>query len=280
MTEKVTNYQCPACTGPLHFDPERGKLACDYCGSTYTVEEIEAYYRQKDQKAAEALAKDQAEETEALRQAAPVQTKADAAPGPAPTDSPDAGPAAGPDAGPAPVDGPDAGSAAGDAPWDTSQLSQDWGQEGERVMVLTCPSCGAQLICDAATAATACPYCGNPSIIPGQLTGALKPDYVIPFKKKKDAALEALKGHYKGRPYLPDAFTADNHIQEVKGIYVPFWLFDGTALGSASYEGLRTSVYTRGDDEITETAHYDVRRTGSVSFSRIPVDGSKKMPDE
>ena len=31
MPTQVTNYQCPACTGPLHFSAETGKLVCDYC---------------------------------------------------------------------------------------------------------------------------------------------------------------------------------------------------------------------------------------------------------
>lgn len=42
MPTQVTNYQCPACTGPLHFSAETGKLTCDYCGSAYDVAEIEA----------------------------------------------------------------------------------------------------------------------------------------------------------------------------------------------------------------------------------------------
>ena len=42
MPTQVTNYQCPACTGPLHFVGASGKLECDYCGSTYDVAEIEA----------------------------------------------------------------------------------------------------------------------------------------------------------------------------------------------------------------------------------------------
>ena len=55
-----------------------------------------------------------------------------------------------------------------------------------------CPSCGAELICDASTAATSCPYCGNPTVVPGQFSGALKPDYVIPLKLSKEDAVAAL----------------------------------------------------------------------------------------
>ena len=40
MAEKTTNYQCPACTGPLHYDGASGKLVCDYCGSAYDVKAV------------------------------------------------------------------------------------------------------------------------------------------------------------------------------------------------------------------------------------------------
>ena len=52
MPTQVTNYQCPACTGPLHFSAETGKLVCDYCSSAYDVAEIEALYAQKEAEAA------------------------------------------------------------------------------------------------------------------------------------------------------------------------------------------------------------------------------------
>ena len=52
---QVTNYQCPACTGPMHFVGSSGKLECDYCGSTYEVAEIEKLYEDKEEKAAAAM---------------------------------------------------------------------------------------------------------------------------------------------------------------------------------------------------------------------------------
>ena len=64
---------------------------------------------------------------------------------------------------------------------------------------------GAELICDATTAATSCPYCGNPTVVPGQFSGALKPEFVIPFKLSKEDAVAALKKHYQGKPFLPRA---------------------------------------------------------------------------
>ena len=55
MPTQVTNYQCPSCTGPLHYSGASGKLECDYCGSSYSVAEIEALYKEKEAKAAEAF---------------------------------------------------------------------------------------------------------------------------------------------------------------------------------------------------------------------------------
>lgn len=54
MPTQVTNYQCPSCTGPLHFSGASGRLECEYCGASYDVAEIEALYAEKEKKAAEA----------------------------------------------------------------------------------------------------------------------------------------------------------------------------------------------------------------------------------
>lgn len=164
--------------------------------------------------------------------------------------------------------------------WDTSDLSRDWGAEADGLRVYSCPSCGAELICDQSTAATACPYCGNPAIVPGQFSGALRPDYILPFRLSKDDAVQALRAHYKGKPFLPRSFTSANHIEQIQGVYVPFWLFDGGAEGAASYRASNTNVYETGDYEITETRHYHVVRAGSLAFEKIPVDASSKMPDD
>ena len=54
MPTQVTNYQCPSCTGPLHFSGASGRLECEYCGASYDVAGIEALYAEKEKKAAEA----------------------------------------------------------------------------------------------------------------------------------------------------------------------------------------------------------------------------------
>ena len=163
--------------------------------------------------------------------------------------------------------------------WDTSDMSDDWGADAAGMKSYSCPSCSAELICDATTAATSCPYCGNPTVVPGQFSGMLKPDYVIPFKVTKEEAIAKLKAHYKGKFLLPKRFSDENSIQEIKGVYVPFWMFDGQAQGDATYDATRVDTYTIGDTEYTDTYHYSVSRGGIVQFEKIPVDASSKMDD-
>ena len=110
--------------------------------------------------------------------------------------------------------------------WETT-AGGDW-QEGETdgLRSYVCKSCGGEIVGDANTAATACPFCGNPVVMMGQFSGALKPDLVIPFKLDKKAAKAGLMKHLTGKRLLPKIFKDQNHIDEIKGVYVPFWLFD------------------------------------------------------
>lgn len=225
MPIQITNYQCPACTGPLRFNGKTGKLVCDYCGSSYAVKEIEALYAEK----------------EAAAEAAGVAAQT------------------------------------GEAAQAAEEYSFQQGAEG--LKVYSCPSCGAELFCDETTAATSCPYCGNPTVVPSQFHGQQKPDYVIPFKLDKNAAVAALKDFYKGKKLLPKAFTDHNHIEEIKGVYVPFWLFDGRVSADIRFAATRVRSYTAGKYRVTETDHYDVHRAGTLDFRRIPADASTKMPD-
>lgn len=164
--------------------------------------------------------------------------------------------------------------------WDTSELGGQWGEEAEGMKAYNCPSCGAELVCDASTAATSCPYCGNPTVVPGQFSGALKPDYVIPFRLDKAEALSILKKHYRKKFFLPREFKEKNTVEKIQGIYVPFWLFDGAAEGTVEFHGENIRVKKQGNEEITTTDHYNVIRGGSLSFEKIPVDASTKMPDD
>ena len=172
-----------------------------------------------------------------------------------------------------------AAAAESEPQWDVNMTNSFSAEEAANMRSYTCPSCAAEIICDATTAATSCVYCGNPTIVPGQFSAQLKPDYIIPFKLDKNAAVEALQQYYKGKKFLPGNFNNANHIDEIKGVYAPFWLYNGETDASMRFKGTKVNKYRRGDYEITETDHYRIVREGSVTFERVPVDSSTKMPD-
>ena len=163
--------------------------------------------------------------------------------------------------------------------WQTEAGGQWQPGETEGMRIYACNSCGGEIVGDETTAATECPFCGNPVVMMGQFSGALKPDYVIPFKLDKRAAKEALKKHYMGKVLLPKAFKDENHIDEVKGLYVPVWLFDADADAHIRYKASRIRTWRDSDYDYTETSYYAVIRGGNISFERVPVDGSTKMED-
>ena len=161
-----------------------------------------------------------------------------------------------------------------------SQGSQ-WGAgETDGMSVYACKSCGGEIDADQTTGATSCPYCGNQVVMKGQFSGALKPDLVIPFKLDKKAAKEALKKHFRGKKFVPKAFLAENKLDEVKGVYVPHWLFSCDAVVNATYQAEKYKHWSDSKNEYTETTAYNVYRSGSIGFDNVPVDGSTKMPDD
>lgn len=218
MAEAV-NIKCPSCGAPLQFDGNSQEMTCQFCGSKFTVDQI------NEAQAAEKILNEQSQFhwTDGERED---------------------------------ISGELTGMAAG-----------------------VCPSCGAEIVGDANTAATSCPYCGNSIVISASVTGMYKPDMIIPFKLDKEAAKAALKKFYGGKKLLPKAFSDANHIEEIKGVYVPFWLFDCDADANVNYDATNVSNWSDGDFNYTKTDHFSVTRSGSLGFDEIPVDGSSRMDD-
>ena len=236
------DYKCPACGGALEFDPALQKMKCPYCDSVFSMEEL--------------AAKD--EQLNTNTETAAVQT------------GPDGEPLNPEDAAPLPED---------QLNWNTDAGSQ-WGYgETEGMRVYVCNSCGGEIVGDETMAATSCPFCGNPTVIMGNFTGVLKPDLVIPFKLDKKAAKDALRMHAKSKKMAPKLFSDEQHLDEIKGIYVPYWLFDSSADVQLRFRATRSRAWADRNYNYVETEEFLVDRGGSMSFEAVPADGSSKMDD-
>ncbi len=163
--------------------------------------------------------------------------------------------------------------------WD-SYTSTEWSAEEEgNIRRYVCQSCAGEIITDATTVASQCPYCGNAIVVASELEGTLRPDLVIPFKMDKNAAKAALNRFLEGKKLLPDCFKDKNHIEEITGIYVPFWLYNCTAEGKAVYSATKVKHWSDSRFHYTKTDHFALHREGAVDFVKVPADGSQKMDD-
>ena len=169
-----------------------------------------------------------------------------------------------------------------DPQWDAQnveQTAQELDDEDGSLVSYTCESCGAEIVADQNMAASSCPFCGNPVIIPKKLSGMLRPDLVIPFQLDAKEAKARLRSHLKGKILLPPLFRSENRLQEIRGLYVPFWLYDGDAQAEIRCRATRVRCWNSGDYSYTETRYYLVSRGGKIGFERVPADASKKMDD-
>ena len=143
----------------------------------------------------------------------------------------------------------------------------------------TCPSCGAEITGDDSMSATVCPYCGNSTIVQGKFEGAARPDYIVPFKTDKKSAMEAFENACKKAPFLPNAFKNRKKIEEMSGVYVPFWMFDCDCEADISYNAQQVSHWSDSHYDYTKIDHFRLIRSGSIGFENIPADASKKTDD-
>lgn len=214
------SFKCPCCTAALSFSGGTGKLTCEYCGASFTVEQAKA-----------------AQEAEKENAAASDMTWTSAAP---------------------------------------SLLTDENG----KVSGYRCNSCGAEMVADEKTAATECPYCGNNAIIPQSFEGVYRPDLVVPFTVDRKRAQEALREFYRGKKLLPRTFTETSRVENMTGLYVPFWLMSCRASGSVTFEGIKEKKWEDDKASYEKKDHYRVVRSGDMDFSRIPVDASIRMDDD
>lgn len=213
--DKALDHKCPSCGAPIRFQPSSGNWTCEYCNSSFTLEEMQKYNNASSEKN--------------------NQTKEDAA------------------------------------------VEVD---DYDEYVTYKCQDCGAEIIADSQTAATFCVYCGNTAILKDKLSGKFAPDFVIPFQKEKQEAEQAFAELAKGRPFVPKDFTDKKNIEKIKGVYIPFWLYDVDVSGSLNCDGKKVTSWTVGDTHYTKTDTYKLYRRGSMQFAKVPVDGSTRFNND
>ena len=150
------------------------------------------------------------------------------------------------------------------------------GEGGFHTVVYSCPSCGAEIVTDDTTAATYCYFCHNPVVLSTRLTDEFKPDLVLPFKIEKEDAKKKFLDWTRGKRFVPRGFFTQQNIDNLSGVYYPYWATDFKTDASFNGEGEIITTYSTSTEDVTETAHYAVMRSGNIEFNNLMRSALKK----
>jgi DNA-directed RNA polymerase subunit RPC12/RpoP len=105
---------------------------------------------------------------------------------------------------------------------------------------INCQDCGADIIVEAGQKTARCDYCGGGRLIEEELPpGVLQAESLLPFTFKSDEGVEKFRkwlsggDGFFGRLWVklarPRALLQTASVQDLHGIYVPFWTYDSHA---------------------------------------------------
>lgn len=149
----------------------------------------------------------------------------------------------------------------------------------EETKLYSCPSCGAEIMCDENTAAAFCYYCHNPVILKGRVDGMYRPSMVLPFGFDKDQAVEVYKKWAKKKWFIPKDLLSSAQIDKLTGLYVPFWVARADTSSRLEAIGENVRSWTSGSYRYTETSRFRVIRDAGIHYDGVPADGSQKIED-
>lgn len=145
---------------------------------------------------------------------------------------------------------------------------------------MICPSCGSQITYrNEYGSAGKCPACGTFLIRDDFVVYPYGPDMILPFKFSKHLAEEKLKEEFGKKLFLPADFLSTKTLEKLRGVYVPFWIYDFDSNVDYTAIGTKVRTWTSGDRRYTETSYFDVYRKLHIKYNGIPVDASVEMPD-
>ncbi|NCC44644.1 MAG: TFIIB-type zinc ribbon-containing protein [Clostridia bacterium] len=242
----VISIKCPHCDGELIFEPSTQQYKCPYCGSQFTQEQVDQM-QPLDQPSQESETADfSGEETSKDTKSGQEDMAASASKDDASRDG------------------------------QNGEQSTDQTASPEEAVVYTCPSCGAEIVTDATTAATFCYYCHNPVVLSGRLSGEYMPKWIIPFQIDRKKAEGMFLETVRKKRFVPKGFFDAKQIEKLSGVYFPYWMLDWKGRGRMQAKGTKVRVWRSGETEYTETRFYEIYREGNLEFPELSRNALKK----
>jgi ribosomal protein S27E len=129
-----------------------------------------------------------------------------------------------------------------------------------------CQECGANVVFPDGVTATKCTFCGSSKVLEqAENQNAIRPESLLPFAVDKKRANQAF-GDWIGKLWFrPSDLRRLARVQDVAGVYVPFWTYDAHVESSwtaeAGYYYYETEEYTTQENGQSVTQQRQVQRT-------------------
>ncbi|HVG61415.1 MAG TPA: hypothetical protein VNA24_22835 [Hyalangium sp.] len=139
-------------------------------------------------------------------------------------------------------------------------------------MNLSCQSCGAQLVVADTLRTTVCPYCAAPSVVQRPPTADRPPPaFALGFTQTPQRARELARENLLRRSFWAPSSVRNASVEELRGIYVPAWLYSALAesdfSASIGENYTETETYTTTENGKTVTKTRQVTKTEWRSLS-------------
>ena len=140
--------------------------------------------------------------------------------------------------------------------------------------LVTCKSCGAQLLYDSNQMSGMCPYCGSAVVLSAEDADCgVAPSAIIPFTLTKEQVAEKFYRWNKFAFWSPEKFRRGKQLSDLTPLYIPYWTFEADAV--TTYSGRFGHTVGSGDRERTDW--YQKTGIAEKHISEFNVCGSRKF---
>ncbi len=137
--------------------------------------------------------------------------------------------------------------------------------------VYSCSSCGGEVVVNGTEVSTTCIYCGSPSVAFSRIAKSKKPDLIIPFRVSKEEALQLVRERFGKGVLIPNEIKKFK-VDDVRGIYIPYWLVNAKHRGSTVLRG----TIEKFEGQVTTYC----AKGGDMLIQDLPVEASSLFNDE
>jgi len=90
-----------------------------------------------------------------------------------------------------------------------------------------CQSCKAVMVYDPARVGQNCEFCGSPALVDYQeVKSPIRPQSLLPFKGSQTDIRDSIRRWYASKWFAPNKLKSKALVDQIKGLYVPYWTFD------------------------------------------------------